>query len=222
MFVSTVRRLLAPMGDGSAEAIGPRMNGMPRFTRQAALDRSVTMINGLDLLILFALAIFIGIGFFGGVARLVAMGIAIYLGTVAAERWYVELARAGHRHIHNFSVETGQFVVFVGLIVVTTLVLTPVVARGLGFIRFPRRVEIADNIFGAGLGVVALALSVIPMTLVLQALNQTVQSSGGSGAHSLVEQSALIPLFLRMAPLFVHLISPWFPSGLPPILTVVR
>ncbi len=184
------------------------------------------MINGLDILIIVALAIAIAVGFFGGITRLAAMGIAIYLGSVAAARWYIDLAKVGHRHINNFSVETGQFVMFVGLIVVTALVLTPVLARTFGAIRFPRRWEIADNVAGAGLGVVALALSVIPMSLVLQALNQTVLNSGSGstlgGAHGQIEQSALIPVFLRMAPTFVHLISPWFPGGLPPILSVVR
>lgn len=184
------------------------------------------MINGLDVLIVVLLATTIVVGFFGGIARLAAMAIAIYLGSVAAARWYVDLAKIGHRHINNFSVETGQFVVFVAIIAVTTLALTPIISRAFGAVRFPRRWEIADNVAGAGLSVVATALSVIPMSLVLQALNQTVLNSGGGstlgGVHRQIEQSALIPVFLRMAPVFVHLISPWFPGGLPPILSVVR
>ena len=114
---------------------------------------------------------------------------------------------------------------FVGILAAGTMVLTPVIAWTIGRLKLPRRWQIADNMVGAGLGVVALALSMIPMSLVLQALNQTVLNSGGStlgGVHDQIEQSALIPVFLRMAPVFIHLISPWFPGGVPPILSVVR
>ena len=72
------------------------------------------------------------------------------------------------------------------------------------------------------MGVAAAALIVLPMSIVLVALNQTVGGAFISGAHGQVEHSALAPVFLRIAPLFVRSLSPRFPSGLPPILTVVR
>lgn len=184
------------------------------------------MTNGLDIIIIIALAIMIVAGFFGGFTRLAAMAISIYLGSVAATRWCVDLATLAHRHINHFSVATGQFLMFAGMIVATTLVLTPILARSFAAISFPRRWEIADNLAGAGVGVVATALSAIPMSLVLQALNQSVLNAGNGSSmgrvHNQIEQSALMPVFLRMAPVFVHLISPWFPGGLPPILSAVR
>ena len=183
------------------------------------------MIDGLDILIVITLALTIVIGFFGGIVRLASMAMAIYLSSVAAARWYLDLAEIGHRHIYDFSLEVGQFVMFIAILAFGTIILTPAIAWTLGRIKLPRRWQIADNIVGAGLGVVALALSVIPMSLVLHALNQTVLNSGGStlgGVRHQIEQSALIPVFLRLAPLFIQMISPWFPGGVPPILSVVR
>ena len=40
------------------------------------------MINGLDVVILFILAVAIGVGFIGGVVRIVALTIALYLGSM--------------------------------------------------------------------------------------------------------------------------------------------
>jgi uncharacterized membrane protein required for colicin V production len=183
------------------------------------------MINVLDILIVIMLALTIAAGFFGGIVRLAAMAIAIYLSSIAAARWYLDLAKVGHRHINGFSLDVGQFVMFVAILAAGTIVLTPAIAWSIGRLKLPRRWQIADNMVGAGLGAVALALSLIPMSLVLQALNQTVLNSGGStlsGMHDQIDRSALIPVFLRMAPVFVHMISPWFPGGVPPILSVVR
>jgi uncharacterized membrane protein required for colicin V production len=226
MFVSTVPDAMGLMGDRACGLDDHKIHCGIWFTFLEAVDWGAAMTNGLDILIIIALAIMIVAGFFGGFTRLAAMAISIYLGSVAAARWYVDLAMIAHRHINHFSVATGQFFIFAGMIVAATLALTPIIARTFTVIRFPKRLEIADNIVGAGLGVVATALSAVPMSLVLQALNQTVLNAGDGSSmgrvHNQIEQSALMPLFLRMAPVFVHLISPWFPGGLPPILSVVH
>lgn len=184
------------------------------------------MINWLDAIIIATLAIVIVVGFFGGLARLAAMAISIYLGATAAARWYVDLTNLAHRHISGFDVLSGQFFVFGAIMTVTSIALTSFIARGFGKLRFPRRIEIADNVLGAGVGVIATALSLVPIALVLQALNESVLSSTGGSvfgvAQSEIEHSTLIPLFLRMAPIFVQLISPLLPSGVPPILAVVH
>jgi uncharacterized membrane protein required for colicin V production len=184
------------------------------------------MINWLDIAILAALLVVIAIGFIGGFVRLVSMSIAIYLGAVIAGRWYMDLTEEAHRHISGFDIHSGQFFVFGAVMVIASTALTSLISRGIGRIRFPRRIEIADNVLGACVAVVATALSLVPMSLVLQALNQSVlSSSGGSligGAKDQIEGSAFIPFFLKLAPVFVHMMSPWFPSGMPPILSVVH
>jgi uncharacterized membrane protein required for colicin V production len=226
MFVSTELDRMGPMGDGARAERNHRINRGTTFALLETFGWGGAMTNVLDIIIIFTLAIMIVAGFFGGFTRLVAMAISVYLGSVAATRWYVDLAKLAHRHISHFSVATGQFLMFAGMIVVSTMILTPIIARSFVVIRFPRRWEIADNVAGAGVGLVAMALSAVPMSLVLQALNQSVLNAGDGTSlgrvHNQIEQSALMPVFLRMAPVFVHLISPWFPGGLPPILSAVR
>jgi uncharacterized membrane protein required for colicin V production len=188
--------------------------------------RSPTVINWLDLFIIAALAATILVGFIGGLVRLTAMAIAIYLGSVVAARWYVGVTDVAHRHINGFDTRSVQFFVFGALMIVTSAVMTWLLGAGFGKIRFPRRIEIADNVLGAGVGIIATALSLVPVSLVLQALNESVLSTSGGSilgiAQNEIDQSRLIPLFLRMAPVFVRLISPWLPSGIPPILSVVH
>lgn len=184
------------------------------------------MINWLDIVILAVLIAVIAVGFVGGFVRLVSMSIAIYLGAVIAARWYMDLTEVAHHRISGFDIHSGQFFVFGAVMLTASTVLTALISRGIGKIRFPRRIEIADNVLGACVGLVATALSLVPMSLVLQALNQSVlSSSGGSligGAKNQIEGSAFIPFFLKLAPVFIHMMSPWFPSGVPPILSVVH
>src|SRR5947209_9764367 len=120
------------------------------------------MINWLDISILTVLAAAIGVGFAGGLVRVAAMSIALYLGSVAAARWYIVLAQSAHRHVASFTLERGQFVMFVGILAATTLVLTPLISHGLGKLHLSRRWEIADNSVGAGGGVATAALIVLP------------------------------------------------------------
>lgn len=189
-------------------------------------DRSPNVINWLDMFIIAAFAAIILVGFIGGLVRLTAMAIAVYLGAVAAARWYVDLTDLAHRQINGFDVRSGQFFVFGAVMIVTSILMTWLLAYSFGKIRFPRRIEIADNVLGAGVGIVATALALVPMSLVLQALNASVlNSSGGSilgVAQDQIDQSRLLPVFLRLAPVFVQMISPWLPSGIPPILSVVH
>jgi len=225
MFVSTVLLAVAPLGDGEQGSVGPRINGGTNGFCFSGLDRSAAMVNGFDILIVILLVLTIAAGFFGGIVRFASMALAIYFSAIAAAHWYLDLAAFGHRHFRDFSLDAGRFVMFVAIMAFGTIVLTPVIAWTVGRFNPPRRWQIADNVIGAGLGGVAIVLSLVPLSLVLQALNQTVLNTGGStlgGVHDQIERSALIPVFLRMAPVFIHLISPWFPGGVPPILSVVR
>lgn len=190
------------------------------------IEWSPKVINWLDVFIIAALAAIILVGFFGGLARLAAMAIAIYLGSVAAARWYVDVTDVAHREINGFDTRSGQFFIFGVIMIVTSIAMTWMLAYSFGKIKFPRRIEIADNVLGAGVGIVAIGLALVPMSLVLQALNASVLSTSGGSilgvAQGQIDQSRLIPLFLRMAPVFVRMISPWLPSGIPPILSVVH
>ncbi len=185
--------------------------------------------NGLDFAIIFAFLAIIGIGFLSGVARVVAAIVAIYLGSAVAAAFYRDLTDEAREHIGTMSMRTGQLAVFTVLFIVTSAVLTILLARGFKGWKTPRRIEIIDNLGGGALGVVvsglAVTLAAMMLSILLSALNQSVgqQPSGTlSGAvNTQVSESQLIPVFLDMAPFFTAMLEPLFPGGLPPILDAV-
>ena len=70
-----------------------------------------------------------------------------------------------------------------------------------------------------------MTLAAMLLAITLQALNQTIGITGGdailTSVRGQINDSTLVPIFLRMAPFFGGMISPWFPGGLPPILAGV-
>ena len=69
----------------------------------------------------------------------------------------------------------------------------------------------------------AVTLAATLLVVILQALNQTF-GEGSSGTmvgfvHNQINDSELVPLFMKISPYFVRLVQPWFPRGLPPILS---
>jgi hypothetical protein len=75
------------------------------------------------------------------------------------------------------------------------------------------------------LGVIVAALAVIVTVMLLSFSFQVMDqlSYGGSSAflrrlQDGMDDSALVPIFLRFAPFFVDTIAPWIPGDLPPAL----
>jgi uncharacterized membrane protein required for colicin V production len=183
-------------------------------------------LNGLDFAIIFAFLAIIGLGFFGGVTRVVAAIVSIYLGSVISAAFYADLTDVVREQISSMSLATGQLVVFCLLFLTSSIALWFALAKGLQGLRFPRRIEIADNLGGAALGLIvsglAVTLAAMLMSILLQVLNQTV---GAGDSDSLVgsiqtqiRNSELVPLFLDLTPYLNRAIEPWFPGGVPSIL----
>ncbi|MBA2755780.1 MAG: CvpA family protein [Chloroflexota bacterium] len=183
------------------------------------------MPNFFDIVILISFMALVGAGFFNGVTRLSAAIVAVYFGAILAAVFYRPLTTAAIDVMPSIGRVTGELVVFFMLFLGFSVAFTVAMARWLGGMRLPRRLRILDNIGGALLGIVVagLALTVTSMLLAitLQVMNQVV-SSGSSPAANLLDGgirgSALVPVFLRLAPFFVQAIAPWFPGGVPPIL----
>jgi uncharacterized membrane protein YbhN (UPF0104 family) len=122
---------------------------------------------------------------------------------------------------------TGFLFIFVVLFLIFTAATTYLFTKWLGELRLPRRLEILDNVGGAALGVAVSALAVtlaaMVMIVLLQALNQTfgdsVHDSMVGTVQGQVAGSELVPVFLKAAPYLERTIAPWFPGGLPPILS---
>ena len=182
--------------------------------------------NGLDFAIIFAFLAVISLGFFGGVMRVIAAIVSIYLGSIVAAAFYDELTDSLRERVPSLALPTGQLVVFIALFLITSIVLWFAIARSLKGFKFPRRIEVADNLGGAALGVVvsmlAVTLAAMLMSILLQVLNQTVGAGSSDSivgsVQAQIRNSRLVPVFLDLTPYLNRLIEPWFPEGVPTIL----
>lgn len=187
------------------------------------------MFNGMDFIIIATFLAIIGFGFFSGVTRVTSAIISLYFGAIFAAAFYRPLSSAARDYLTTMEKQTGDLVFFLVLFFAFSIIFTLIISRWLGEIKLPRRIQVFDNIGGAALGIIvsglALTLAAMLLSITLQALNQTfVVSDRNAMVTSLRDQindSTLVPIFLRMAPFFGSLISPWFPGGLPEILRTV-
>jgi uncharacterized membrane protein required for colicin V production len=187
------------------------------------------MFNGMDFLIIVTFLAIIGAGFFSGITRVTSAIFALYFGAVFAAAFYRPLSNVARDYLTTMEEQTGYLVFFLLLFFAFSVVFTLILSRWMGEVRLPRRIQVFDNIGGAALGVVvsglAMTLAAMLLAITLQALNQTIVFSGRdavlTSVREQIDESTLVPIFLRMAPFFGRLIAPWFPGGLPPILTTV-
>src|SRR5215211_6751429 len=183
------------------------------------------MINALNIVIISTFLAVIGLGFFNGVTKVTAAILAIYFGSIIAAAFYRPVTAGARNYVDAMSERTGQLFFFVILFFVFSAAFAQLISNWLGGLTLPRRVEIFDNIGGAALGVIvsglAVTLAAMLLSILLQALNQTFGAGDSvmvGFMHNQISGSTLVPVFLKVSPHFVRLISPWFPSGLPPIL----
>lgn len=183
-------------------------------------------LNGLDFAIIFTFIAIIGLGFFGGITRVLAAMFAIYVATIVAAMFYSEGTDTFRTYVNNVALSTGQLFVFMVIFIITALGLGFALFKGFSNVRERRRFPIADNLGGVAIGVtvsaLAVALATIVLSILLQVLNQTV-GGGGTGTvmgsvERQIQTSALVPVFLDVTPVVTRFIQPWFPNGLPAIL----
>lgn len=185
------------------------------------------MFNGLDIAIIVIFLAIIGLGFFNGVTRVTSAMLAIYFAAIVSAAFYRPASETAREHLTAMSERTGNLFFFVLLFFIFSTFFTFCLSRWLGNLKLPRRVEIADNVGGAALGIIvsglAVTLAAMLLSITLQALHQTMSVAGSDAMAGFIEgqieNSELVPVFLRLAPFFLQMISPWFPNGLPPILS---
>jgi uncharacterized membrane protein required for colicin V production len=187
------------------------------------------MFNGLDILIIVTFLAIIGFGFFSGITRVTSALLSLYFGAVFAAAFYRPLTDVSRDHLTTMGEQTGNLVFFLMLFLAFSVILTMVVSRWMGEVRLPRRIQVLDNVGGAALGIIvsglAMTMAAMLLAITLQALNQTLviadRDAVLSSVRGQLHDSTLMPIFLRMTPFFSRMISPWFPGGLPPILSGV-
>ena len=166
------------------------------------------MFNALDIFIIATFVAVIAVGFFSGVTKVTAAILAIYFASIVSAAFYGPLTDSVREHITSMGEQTGNLFFFVILFFTFTSLFTFIISRWLGGLRFPRRIEIVDNVGGAALGVIvsslAVTLAATLLVVILQALNQTF-GEGSSGTmvgfvHNQINDSELVPLFMKISP----------------------
>ncbi|HLT18282.1 MAG TPA: CvpA family protein [Thermomicrobiales bacterium] len=182
--------------------------------------------NLMDVLIVTLFVVVAGCGFFFGVARTISTMIAVYLATVISATFYERFGNLIIDMIGAISESAAYFAAFVLLFVGITVLFTLVIISTIHPTSMKRRFAILDNLGGAtisvGIAFVAITMSLAILVVIIQAAAAASgEATGGmmGEIRDQMETSTLAPLFLRLLPILTSTIQPWFPGGLPPILT---
>jgi uncharacterized membrane protein required for colicin V production len=182
--------------------------------------------NALDFIIIAVVGVTIGAGFFLGISRVTAGIIAMYFAAIVSATFYQSISDTLSSHAKQMNPATADLLSFVMLFLGLTALFVWVITHSIKASNMAGRFAILDNVGGATLGIViagvTVALAMTITTLMLQVLTRTsVGSSDGmlGTVQSQVQGSALTPIFLKLLPILTSTIRPWFPGGLPDILT---
>lgn len=185
------------------------------------------MLNVLDIVLVLGLMAILGAAFFGGISKTVSSIFAVYLAAVCAGTFYDELTEVARRQL-DIGKTTGELSFFLLIFLTFSLLFTFVISHWLQGLRMPRWFGVLDSIGGAVLGLLvagaAVTVAALLLSITVQALQQVAVHGQGPLVGLIGEQvrgSALVPLFLRLSPYVGSLIEPWFPGGLPRLMTGV-
>ncbi len=183
------------------------------------------MPNVIDFIVIIAFMGMVSLGFFHGLARLVLALVAVYFGAIFAASFYRTLADAVRGSGIDLTRPTSELLSFLLLFFGFALVASVAATRTMGRLSLPRRLRILDTVGGVALGVVVATLAVVVTVMLLSFSLQVMDQLSYGGSSSFlrhlqngIDDSVLVPFFLRLAPFFNRTISPWIPGGLPPAL----
>lgn len=187
-------------------------------------------INVFDIVLVLAFVGIVALGFLGGVVRLIFVLIALYLSVIVATFFYVPIGIALSSNVQALSPFTAAMVGFFLLLVASTATLTASLLKTFSTLRLPNRLASVDQVGGSMLGMVAATFASVVTIVVLNFFFGLVlrTAAGGVAVSPLLltlagqmRASFLARYFIDLSqPLFV-LMLPWFPGGLPAILSNV-
>lgn len=181
--------------------------------------------NFVDVLIMLFFGAIVALSFFGGIGKVISTLVGLYLGVIIAAVFYHPLAVAVGKVFTTMSPFTGDLLMFVLLLALSTLAVAAGLGRTFVLGKIPQRLGAFSNISGATLGILVAVMSTVLASMIislgLQVLDRTATLGASSFMLDLQEQmrgAMLVPIFLKLAPTLITPLRPWFPSGLPPIL----
>jgi uncharacterized membrane protein required for colicin V production len=184
--------------------------------------------NVMDVGIILLFVAIAGAGFFFGVVRTTSSMVAVYGATVISATFYQRLGEAIKDFIGSISLAAAYFTAFTLLFVGITVLFSFVIISTLQPASQKRRFAILDNLGGSTLSVVIACVAItMSLAITVVMIQAAVAASGDASSGPMgfvrdqMDASTLAPHFLRLLPLLTAGLEPWFPGGLPPILTDV-
>jgi len=163
------------------------------------------------------------------VGRVLAALVGIYCSAVVAAKFYRPFSEIVLSKLFpDMSSFTGDLVAFLFLMLVIGVSVSVGLGRNWAVVRLPQKLGVFNNIGGAAFGIIvgvlAVVLGAMVISLGLQVLNATAELGSSPTLLSLraeMRQALLVPMLMKLVPVFVLPLRPWFPSGLPSILAPV-
>jgi hypothetical protein len=154
----------------------------------------------------------------------------MYIAIVVAAMTYQFLGSQTNRLVPDMNEATSYFLAFLFLFISLTLGFGWILYKTTSPVTRKSRFRISDNVGGATLSIVvatvAVTLALAITVVMLQAAAQTSAAAGQGTVMAFVNtqviNSELAPVFLRLLPYISDGVRPWFPGGVPPILTSVE
>lgn len=179
-----------------------------------------------DLLIMGFFFAVVLLSFLGGFDKVLSILAGLYLGAVVAAKIYVAMAdKLLSRVFPAMATYTGELVSFLLILLIVSLSVSIALSRNWALKRFAQRIGVVNNLAGGllGLGLAFLATVVTGMaiTVFLHVMNATGELGSSptmSDLEFLLSDSALVPMFVKLVPIVLSPLLPWFPSGMPSLL----
>lgn len=185
--------------------------------------------NVIDVAIVVTFVAIVGAGFFAGFPRVFSTMISMYFAIVVASTFYQRTGNLLREPIPQMSEGAAHLMAFMGLFLGATVGFSYLIHKTLNPAEGPSRLSVVSGMGGATLSIVgagvALTLAMAVIALMVQAIVQTSLGDGSGfmmAFNRQVRASELAPMFIRLLPFVSTSVRPWFPGGLPPILTEVE
>jgi uncharacterized membrane protein required for colicin V production len=185
-------------------------------------------VNFIDIALTLTFLAIVALGFLGGVVRLLFVLLSLYLAVIVSTFFYVPIGLAMASTISALSPFTATMVAFFFLMCASTAALTISLFKTFPTVRLPNRLASLDQVGGSMLGMVTATFAIVVTVVVLNFFFALVLKTAAAGVNvspillalaAQLRASFLAQYFIEISqPIFV-LILPWFPNGLPPILS---
>ncbi len=167
-----------------------------------------------DLLIMGFFFAVVLLSFLGGFDKVVSILAGMYLGALAAAKLYLILAD---------KMLSKLFPALVLLIV--SISVSIALSRNWALKRSAQRLGVINNLAGGVLGLVLAFLATILTGMAITVFLHVMNATGELGASPtmsdlelMLSDSALVPMFVKLMPVALAPLMPWFPSGMPSLL----